>query len=120
VIKRKRTSSTSSLDVCLQYNSSMTSYIASVLQHLPCSQFDSSFDAWWDKAVLTVSGDAQKGLNSLIILGAWTIWKHRNDCVFDGAAPRLSTALNLAREEALLWSIAGAKELSLHTARDDG
>ena len=70
--------------------------------------------------VLTVSGDARKGLNSLIILGAWTIWKHRNDCVFNGATPRLSTALNLAREEALLWSIAGAKGLSLHTARDDG
>ena len=40
--------------------------------------------------------------------------------VFNGATPRLSTALNLAREEALLWSIAGAKGLSLHTARDDG
>ena len=36
----------------------------------------SSFDDWWDKAVLTVSEDARKGLNSLIILGAWTIWKH--------------------------------------------
>ena len=81
---------------------------------------DSSFDAWWDKAVLTVSGDARKGSNSLIILGAWTIWKHRNDCVFNGATPILSTALNHAREEALLWSIAGAKGLSLHTARDDG
>jgi hypothetical protein len=51
------------------------------------------------------------GLNSLIILGAWTIWMHRNDCVFNGAIPRLSRALNLAREEALLWSIAGAKGL---------
>jgi hypothetical protein len=38
---------------------------------------DSYFDAWWDKVVLTVSEDARKGLNSLIILGAWTIWKHR-------------------------------------------
>ena len=32
------TSSTSSLDVCLQDNSGMTSYIAAVLQHLPRSQ----------------------------------------------------------------------------------
>jgi hypothetical protein len=47
---------------------------------------DPSFDAWWDKAVLTVSGDTRKGLNSLIILGAWTIWKHRNDCV-QGCCP---------------------------------
>ena len=36
-------------------------------------QVDSSFDAWWHKAALIVSGDAQKGLNSLIILDAWTI-----------------------------------------------
>ena len=35
VIKRKRTSSTSSLDVCFQDNSGMTSYIASILQHFP-------------------------------------------------------------------------------------
>uniref|UniRef100_K3XPF3 Uncharacterized protein n=1 Tax=Setaria italica TaxID=4555 RepID=K3XPF3_SETIT len=65
-----------------------------------------------EQAILTVSEDARKGLNSLIILGAWTIWKHRNDCVFNGASPRLSTVLNLAREEALLWSLAGAKGLS--------
>jgi hypothetical protein len=72
----------------------------------------SSFDDWRDKAVLTVSEDARKGLNSLIILRAWTIWKHRNDYVFNGATPRLSTTLNLAREEAHLWSMAGAKGLS--------
>jgi hypothetical protein len=72
----------------------------------------SSFDDWWDKVVLTVSDDARKGPNSLIILGAWTIWKHQNDCVFNGCVPRLSTALNLAQEKALLWSLAGAKGLS--------
>lgn len=71
----------------------------------------SSFDEWWDNVNLAVSEEVRKGLNSLIILGAWTIWKHRNDCVFNGAAPRLSTALNLAREEAFLWSLAGASGL---------
>jgi len=29
-------------------------------------------------------GQMQKGLNSLVILGAWTIWNHHNRCVFDG------------------------------------
>ena len=75
-----------------------------------------SFDDWWDKAALTINGDTRKGLNSLIILGAWTIWKHRNDCVFNGAAPSIPVALARAREEAHLWSLAGAKGLPLHTS----
>jgi len=44
----------------------------------------------------------------------------RNDCVFNGATPRLSTTLNLAQEEAVLWSLVGAKGLSLHTTWDGG
>ena len=54
----------------------------------------------------------RKGFNSLVILGAWTIWKHRNRCVFDGCNPSLVTALRVAREEAVLWSLIGAKALS--------
>ena len=79
-----------------------------------------SFDVLWDNADLATSGDGRQGLNSLIILGAWTIWKHRNDCVFNGATPNLSTALTLAREEALLWSLSKAKGLSLNPARGVG
>ena len=60
------------------------------------------FDDWWDKAASTV--------------GAWTIWKLRNDCVFNGAAPSIPVALAQAREEAHLWSLAGAKGLPLDTA----
>jgi hypothetical protein len=63
---------------------------------------DYSFDVWWDKTVLAASGDVREGLNSLIMSGTWTIWKHQNDCVINGATPNLSTAPTLAREEALL------------------
>jgi hypothetical protein len=58
------------------------------------------------------------GLNSLFVLGAWTLWRHRNDCVFNGVSPRLSPALAIAREEPWAWCIAGAKGLSLLTASD--
>jgi hypothetical protein len=55
----------------------------------------------------------RKGFNSLVVLGAWVIWKHRNLCVFNDSAPSVPTALQMAREEALLWTVAGAKGLSL-------
>jgi hypothetical protein len=58
-----------------------------------------------------LSTDARRGFNTLVVLGAWTIWKTRNDAVFNGVAPKVDRAL-LAREEAELWMLAGAKGLS--------
>jgi hypothetical protein len=49
-----------------------------------------SFLNWWEEVLEVVSGVTRKGLNSLIILGAWTIWIHRNKCVFDGLSPCLT------------------------------
>jgi hypothetical protein len=65
----------------------------------------------------TTAGEAKEGLNSIIILGTWSIWKHRNDCVFNGAAPSIAMVLSLARDEAHWWCMAGAKGLSLLIAR---
>jgi hypothetical protein len=59
-----------------------------------------------------VLGDNRADLNSLIILGVWTIWKHWNACVFKGGCPNVVVALNLAKVEAQLWGMAGAKGLS--------
>jgi hypothetical protein len=67
---------------------------------------------WWC-ASSRVQEQLRKGFNSLVILGAWVIWKLRNSCVFNGAVPSVPAALLVAREEALLWSMAGAKGLSL-------
>lgn len=73
---------------------------------------DISFDEWWGRVELRVSGDMRAVLNSMIILGGWIIWKHRNDCVFNGASPSVAAALILAKDEAQLWNMAGAKGLS--------
>jgi len=40
-----------------------------------------------------------QGINSLIVFGAWTIWTHRNRCVFDGAALDIARRLLLERSE---------------------
>jgi hypothetical protein len=58
-----------------------------------------------------------KGLNSLVILGAWTLWKHRIRCVFDGAAPIMVVALTQAEEEPKVWELAGAKRITYLTAQ---
>jgi hypothetical protein len=56
-----------------------------------------------------------------VILGAWVVWKHGNQCLFHGASPSIAADLQVAREEALLWTWAGAKGLSLlHALRAPG
>ena len=54
----------------------------------------------------------KKGFNSLVALGAWIIWTHRNACVFEGATPSMSRALSVTSDERRLWEIAGARSLS--------
>lgn len=68
----------------------------------------------------SVGTTARKGLNSLIILGAWTLWRHRNDCVFNGASPSLATALVMAGDDTQMWNMAGAKGFSLLTGHGPG
>ena len=78
----------------------------------------SSFDEWWRQVSSSVSSTIQKGLNSLIILGAWTIWRHRNECVFNGKSPHLPTALVMVGDDLWRWNVAGARGLALLTAHD--
>ena len=53
----------------------------------------------------------KKGVNSLIILGAWMIWKHRNACVFEGMAPSVDSIMRDLKDEHSLWYLVGAKKL---------
>ena len=54
----------------------------------------------------------RKGFNSIIILGAWTLWNLRNRCVFYGEPPNLARALLLASEELLFGGFAGARGIN--------
>jgi hypothetical protein len=53
----------------------------------------------------------KKGFNSMIILEAWSIWKQRNMCVFEGARPCLNTLEDGFKDEMRLWVPAGAKNM---------
>jgi hypothetical protein len=71
-----------------------------------------SFFGWWARSNAIIRGAARKGLSSVIFLGAWVLWKHRNRCVFDAAPPSLTTVLAQAGEKKLMWEMAGAKCMS--------
>ena len=71
---------------------------------------------WWRTLCTKVSGIARDGLNSLVILGVWTLWKQRNGCVFDNKNPSIADAIRRVELEVHLWEMAGAKKLSLLTA----
>jgi hypothetical protein len=74
---------------------------------------DDSFEGWWHASSMRVQEQLRKGFNSMVVLGAWIIWKHRNRCVFNGLVPCVAAALLAAREEALLWTVARARGMSL-------
>jgi hypothetical protein len=82
------------------------------LQALAPQVGDRSFQDWWANASNRVSGHVQKGLNSIVILGSWSLWNHRNRCVFYGITPSSSSVIRIIKEELQQWSIAGARGVS--------
>lgn len=74
------------------------------------SRDDLSFADWWRRVSHQTSKDHRKGIISLIILGAWSIWKHRNACVFQGTSARLCELVRSFKDHHL-WCMAGAKGL---------
>lgn len=56
-------------------------------------------------------------LNSCIILVAWEIWKHRNNCVFNGAASSMADVLQAITSEGVLYYQAGASKLRVLLSR---
>jgi hypothetical protein len=85
------------------------------LQHLAPNLATSSFEVWWEGVVAVPGGPTykglSKGLNSLIIIGAWAIWNHRNRCVFNGEQPCSSMVIKWVKEESHYWCRAGASGL---------
>jgi hypothetical protein len=74
---------------------------------------ENSFLDWWDRDSSATFELVRQGVNSLIILGAWILWNHRNCCVFYGLVPSVVGALILAGAECRLWISTGARGLSL-------
>jgi hypothetical protein len=77
---------------------------------------EQSFDDWWEGMNMAATGLLKQGINTLIILGSWTIWNHWNRYISEKEAPNLIRALVMAGEEWKLWVLVGAKGLNFLTA----
>jgi hypothetical protein len=64
---------------------------------------------WWSK----ITRGSRKGLNSLIILVAWELWKHQNACVFEGARSSIEVLLQSVANESNLWTMVYGESLGL-------
>jgi hypothetical protein len=85
------------------------------IQNLAPQLGDGAFMEWWHEIGRQVQGVAHEGLNSLIILGASSLRKHHNGCVFDRKRPNIDAVHRSSNQERELWEVAGAKKLSLLT-----
>jgi hypothetical protein len=50
------------------------------LPHLAPQPANVRFSRWWRETTTEAPKETRKGINSLIILVAWEIWKQRNEC----------------------------------------
>ncbi|WVZ63192.1 hypothetical protein U9M48_012845 [Paspalum notatum var. saurae] len=82
--------------------------LPSIVPQPGCTRFSN----WWGQSIKSVEKAIRKGLNSLVILVAWEIWKHRNACVFEGVVPCVQQVRQAMVEEGTVWCLAGA--LALH------
>ncbi|KAF8664924.1 hypothetical protein HU200_054242 [Digitaria exilis] len=67
---------------------------------------------WWLQIRRSVSKDWRKGVDSMVLLVSWRLWKMRNDCVFNAATPTITELIRLLLEDANLWMQAGASHLA--------
>jgi hypothetical protein len=54
---------------------------------------DTSFAEWWIKTDKLMSTLFRKGVNSLITIGAWVIWKQRSNGEFNNVSSTIQTHL---------------------------
>jgi hypothetical protein len=81
------------------------------LRQFSPARADLVFQDWWANLEAKVPYALCKGINSLVMLVAWRLWKQRNKCVFEGDAPCGNQIIQNIKDDAQRWCLAGAKDL---------
>jgi hypothetical protein len=71
-----------------------------------------SVKEWWMQAIHK-QGQFKKALGSIAMLISWELWNERNTRIFRNNVSTSSTIVNKIKEERDLWSLAGAKAVSI-------
>jgi hypothetical protein len=79
------------------------------LQRCTLTSGAQNFQEWWQAAERMVPKQMRDGLNLLISLMLWHLWKHCNACVFDRISPSVPRIILDINSEAALWCMADAK-----------
>jgi hypothetical protein len=69
----------------------------------------STWENWWLHVRMLVAAKDRRKFDTLIILVAWTLWKHRNAVVFGNTRDQCSPTqlADRVRDEFRLWELAG-------------
>lgn len=81
------------------------------LERLAPGPQDDTYAEWWRRAQRRAGRQTRKGVNSLIQLVAWCLWKERNRCLFYAKTPCIGTVADVVLAEAQLLATTGAKGL---------
>ncbi|XP_071679364.1 uncharacterized protein [Lolium perenne] len=69
---------------------------------------DDTLIPWWSQAKQATPKAMRRGRASMSLLIPWMVWKQRNDCVFNVAAPSINDVTAKIQDEPNLWARAGA------------
>ena len=72
---------------------------------------------WWEEVIHGVSQHG-KALASLAMLVSWELWKERNARIYRNQSSTIKMVANKIKDETRLWSLAGAKALSVLMPRE--
>jgi hypothetical protein len=67
---------------------------------------------WFTEVAGHASSTRSKGIQSLLILVCWSLWRERNARVFDDREKHPSRLVTKIKDEAQLWVRAGVKRLA--------
>jgi hypothetical protein len=66
---------------------------------------------WWIQNRMLLPSVLRQGFDALVILVAWCLWKETNRRVFHGVCRTATQTVDMVREEADRWSLAGFSHL---------
>jgi hypothetical protein len=73
---------------------------------------DAPMIEWFAKLSGQNTRSRRKGASSLSILVCWALWRERNSRVFQGEEKTITRLITEIKDDACLWTRAGAKHLS--------